>query len=945
MSGRPADRPEVTVVVTVHNDADRLPRAVRSVLGQSMRGVEALIVDDASTDGTEAVARRLAADDRVRYVRLDANSGAAGRPRNVGLDDARGDYVMFLDSDDVLDPHAARALLAAADDTGAELVAGRWVRVRPEAPDREQDPWYVELFHHTQSTRVDECPQLLFDTLATNKLFRAEFLRRTALRFPEGNLLGDLGFVTKALVLAEVVAVIPQRCYLWHAPAEHTNVATPELDRRMAADRLAVHSDIDAFLEQHGSPELRLRKDMKFLRVDLPLYLKSATRHGPGAAEPLLAPLRDYLDSLNPDAYDGLDPMIAIAAFMARRGDAEGARSVIDYLEHDRKVTTRLVQRDGRVYWLDRYLDSDEGRRVLDVTSVGFQELQLSQLHLDSRVDELTMRGDRLHLRGHTINQLGRVPAGSVSEIALSIAPSGTKRGAVVPITLVEHDADRLVWDGTLDLPSIVRPTWRGYRRWSLRIVLAVSGQRLRVPVSAFGDSTLEARQLLRRRRWYLVGNVLQTEVTPRGNLGMHLVADGRFASFLAWLGSMVLSAPVARAARDAYVMVRRSVRRLFNSADTKSRVFRAVLVRLPMRKRTVVFENHMGQSYSDNPRYVSEELQRRDAGFDIVWSFAGDSPPPVPAGIRTVRRNSWGYFFALARAAYWVDNQGLPATLNKPARTTYVQTWHGSALKRMGEDTPAFRSLPEDRRERHRAMVARWDYFLARTEHDVRTLVPALSVRGEVLRSGYPRNDPLTQLKSPEQRAAVRRELGLPDDAVLVLYAPTFRETYAKGRQDFTLQVDLDQMHEKLPGHVLLVRTHYLQRLTLPAAAHAVARDVSHLPDITPLMVAADVLVTDYSSVMFDFANTGRPMVFFAYDYDDYVHSERGVYFDLAEKAPGPLVRTGDELIQALASVQSWQPDYARRYTDFIAEFGEYDVGTAAQQVVDRVFFGRRDG
>ena len=945
MSGRPADRPDVTVVVTVHDDADRLPRAVRSVLGQSMRGVEALVVDDASTDGTEAVARRLASDPRVRYVRMDTNSGAAGRPRNVGIDAARGDYVMFLDSDDVLDPHAARALVAAAEDTGAELVAGRWVRVRPEAPEREQDPWYVDLFQHTVTTTLQDRPDLLYDTLATNKLFRADFLRRTALRFPEGNLLGDLGFVTQALVLAQAITVIPQRCYLWHAPAEHTAVATTELDRRMVADRIAVHREIDAFLEQHATAALRRRKDMKFLRVDLPLYLKSATRHGSVVAESLLPPLRDYLDALDPAAYDALDPMFAIAAFMARRGDSEGARSVIDYLEHDRKVTTRLVQRDGRVYWLDRYLDSDEGRRVLDVTSVGFQELQLSQLHLDSRVDELTVRGDQLHLRGHTVNQLGRVAPGTVSAIALSVAPSGTKRGTVVPITLVEHDADRMLWEGTIDLPAAVRPTWRGYRRWSARLVLTVGGQHLRVPLSAFGDDSLEGQPLLRRRRWWLVGNVLKTEVTPRGNLGLRLVAEGRLASFLAWLGSLVLSAPVARTGRDAYLTVRRSVRRLFNSADTKSRVFRTLLVRLPLNKRMVVFENHMGQSYSDNPRYVSEELQRRAAGYDIVWSFAGDAPPPVPAGIRTVRRNSWGYFLALARAAYWVDNQGLPARLTKPARTTYVQTWHGSALKRMGEDTPAFRSLPEDRRQQHRAMVARWDYFLARTEHDVRTLVPAFHVRGQVLRSGYPRNDPLVQLKSPEQRAAVRRELGLPDDAVLVLYAPTFRETYAKGRQDFTLQVDLDQMHEKLPGHVLLVRTHYLQRLALPAAAHEVARDVSHLPDITPLMVAADVLVTDYSSVMFDFANTGRPMVFFAYDYDDYVHSERGVYFDLAEKAPGPLVHTGDELIQALASVQSWQPDYAQRYAEFVAEFGEYDVGTAAQQVVDQVFLGRRDG
>ena len=940
MSGRPGGKPEISVVVVVHDDAERLPRAVQSVLGQSMRGVEAVIVDDASTDGTEAIATRLARDPRVRYIRLDDNSGAAGRPRNTGIDATDGDYVMFLDSDDELDRHACRALLATAEDTDAEVVAGRWVRI--EGADREVDPWYAELFAHTARwATVDEQPELLNDTIATNKLYRRSFLQRAALRFPEGNVLGDLGFVTRALVASRGVAVIPQRTYRWHAPAEHAAAPSSQADERACRDRLEVHRELDAFLAEHASPALRLRKDMKFLRVDLPLYLKAATRHAPELAAELLPPLRDYLAGVDSRAYAGLDPMLAIAAFMVRQADVAGARSVIDYLEHDRKVTTPLVQRDGRVYWMDRYLDTDEGRRVLDVTTVGFQELQLSALHLDTRIDEIDVRGDRVHLRGHTLNQLGRVPPGQVSQLALSVAPSGTSRRTTVPVTLVEHTPERLVWDGSVDIAKAVRPTWRGYRRWSLRLTLSVAGETTRVPVSAFGDQSLDGRRLASRLRWYPVGNVLRTEVTARGNLGLRLAPEGRLATLVAWLGTLVLSAPLARTGRNAYVEVRRTLRRLLNSADTKSRVYRALFVRLPLKQRSVLFENHMGQSYSDNPRYVYEELQRRDAGFNVVWSFAGDNPPAMPAGVRTVRRNSWGYFLALARSRYWVDNQGLPGTVTKPARTTYVQTWHGSALKRMGEDTPGFRSLPEDRRERHRAMVARWDYFLARSEHDVRTLVPALGVRGEVLRSGYPRNDPLVQLQSSEQRAVVRRELGLPDDAVLVLYAPTFRETYAKGRQDFTLQVDLDQMHAKLPGHLLLVRTHYLQRLQLPAAAHTVARDVSHLPDITPLMVAADILVTDYSSVMFDFANTGRPMVFFAYDYDDYVHSERGVYFELAEKAPGPLARTGDELIQALASIDSWRAEYAERYASFIREFGEYDVGTAARQVVDRVFFG----
>jgi len=108
--------------------------------------------------------------------------------------------------------------------------------------------------------------------------------------------------------------------------------------------------------------------------------------------------------------------------------------------------------------------------------------------------------------------------------------------------------------------------------------------------------------------------------------------------------------------------------------------------------------------------------------------------------------------------------------------------------------------------------------------------------------------------------------------------------------------------------------------------------------------MAAADVLVTDYSSVMFDFANTGRPMVFYVYDYEEYANDERGVYWDLETLAPGPLVRTSDQLIHTLATVATWREDYQERYRDFVSNFGEYDTGDAARRVVDHLFFGAAD-
>jgi len=553
--------------------------------------------------------------------------------------------------------------------------------------------------------------------------------------------------------------------------------------------------------------------------------------------------------------------------------------------------------------------------------------------HSEVWVDALEPAGSRLVIRGSLAEP--RFTEARAAELALVIAPAGTDREHTVPVTVTEQTSTLLRWESTVDLSTVIRPTWRGYRSWGLRLGLTShDGQRLMRPLSAQATPDAGDRPLLRRRRWLPVGTVLRAHVNARGNLMLQLAPAGPVGAQVARVSQLPAAAG----------RVRRSGVRLISSPETKARVYRHLLTKLPLQQRLVLFESHMGQALSDNPRYVFEELQRRDAGFDLVWSFAG-APPPLPAGVRSVRRNSWAYFLTLARAKYWVDNQGFPAAITKPPRTTYLQTWHGSALKHMGEDTPAFRRMSAARQDRHRAMVARWDYFVTRTEHDVRALVPALHVQAEILRTGYPRNDPLVQLHSPEQRAAVRAELGLPADRTLVLYAPTFRETYSGGRQEFELRVDLDHLLDKLPGHLLLVRTHYLQRLGKSVTSHPSARDVSSVPDITPLLVAADILVTDYSSVMFDFANTGRPMVFFTYDYDDYANSERGVYFELQDKAPGPMVATGDELIQALATVDAWRRDYEQRYREFVAEFGEYDTGTAARQVVDHVFFGAARG
>src|SRR5262249_33513323 len=138
----------------------------------------------------------------------------------------------------------------------------------------------------------------------------------------------------------------------------------------------------------------------------------------------------------------------------------------------------------------------------------------------------------------------------------------------------------------------------------------------------------------------------------------------------------------------SALLRAERSWRAVFTRRATKIAVYNRVLIRLPIRRDMIIFESHLGKQYSDNPKYIYEELVRSGARYTPIWSHAG-SPSGFPKDAVLVRRGSWSYYLALARARYWVDNQGFPREAVKRPQTTYIQTWHGSAYKRMGHDEP----------------------------------------------------------------------------------------------------------------------------------------------------------------------------------------------------------------------------------------------------------------
>ena len=302
----------------------------------------------------------------------------------------------------------------------------------------------------------------------------------------------------------------------------------------------------------------------------------------------------------------------------------------------------------------------------------------------------------------------------------------------------------------------------------------------------------------------------------------------------------------------------------------------------------------------------------------------------------------------ALAQARYVVFNDMLPRWFRKRDGQTCLQTWHGTPLKRIGLDLdrPQFNSgliYPD----LLRADVAHWDLLLSPNSFSTPIFRRAFGFDGEVLECGYPRNDALHHPDQAERRAAIRERLGLPPGKRVVLYAPTWRDDAAAergGQYRFDLKLDLGAAAAALGAdHVLLIRLHTQTRDDLPtAAAGDFAINVTGYPDITDLYLISDVLVTDYSSTMFDFAGTGRPMLFFTYDLDRYRDTLRGFYFDFEATAPGPLLSTSDDVIEALRDIGRIERSYQAAYAAFRARYCSLDDGHAAARAVDRLLADR---
>lgn len=360
---------------------------------------------------------------------------------------------------------------------------------------------------------------------------------------------------------------------------------------------------------------------------------------------------------------------------------------------------------------------------------------------------------------------------------------------------------------------------------------------------------------------------------------------------------------------------------------------FRAEAMAQPLLPRVALCMSFSGVSVHDSPRPIAEQMLSEGLVDEVVWGVQSLDQDPGD-GARVVAVHSEEFVDLLHRAKYLLNSAHFPHYARKREGQIYVQTWHGTPLKKIANDVPAT-SLSNQYRDLMSREVAAWDLLLAQSPEAGKLLTRAFEYDGPVLDSGYPRNDVFFDAERMQAlRSRFRSDFGIGDGQTLVLYAPTWRDNSGSGVAGAGFEeLDLGQVLDTLgPDARMLLRGHSNTRGFDRTIGDDRVLDVSGLSNLSAIIAASDMLITDYSSMFFDYFLTGKPVVGFVPDLETYSSSTRGLYFQYEQTFPGPIARTNLELLDLLRMPQMKQG----KLPHIIEDVRSAEQGLATRHTVD---------
>lgn len=354
----------------------------------------------------------------------------------------------------------------------------------------------------------------------------------------------------------------------------------------------------------------------------------------------------------------------------------------------------------------------------------------------------------------------------------------------------------------------------------------------------------------------------------------------------------------------------------------------------LPVQENKVVFTSFYGRGASDNPKAIADALAKRPEQLDIVWLAKDTAHAGVPDKVRVVEYDTPAAIREMSTAKVWVDNCRKGAR-NKKKGQYYMQTWHGFALKRIERDVADKLNTPENAAyaEYAKRDSVQIDAIISNSTFMTKIYQESFWYDGPVLEYGSPRNDILVH-PSADARKTIAKALHLPEDCRYIMYAPTFRADHSLEAYQLDYHGVCKACEQRFGGKwIMLVRLHpgIMQLAKDLEFDNEVTFDATAFDDMQLLLSACDAVITDYSSLMFDFALTRRPCFQFATDIDAY-KADRNFYFPIDE-TPFPLAKTNAEMVQHILDFDD--AEYQKDWDAFYEKMGFCEDGQATQRCV----------
>ncbi len=368
---------------------------------------------------------------------------------------------------------------------------------------------------------------------------------------------------------------------------------------------------------------------------------------------------------------------------------------------------------------------------------------------------------------------------------------------------------------------------------------------------------------------------------------------------------------------------------------------------------KMVFFEAFGGRNYTCSPKAIYEKMiqMKEFKDYKFIWAFENPEKHEVLKDKRLtiVVSKSKEYYKYLSMSKYWIVNSIVDEGITKKKNQIYVQCWHGTPLKRLRYDIEvngnAMNSV-EEIRKRNDIDAIKFDYFISPSKYCTEKFTSAFNLKALnkeniIIEEGYPRNDFLFN-KNEKDIIKIKKKLGLPLDKKVIFYLPTFRDNQHTSGVGYTykLEIDFDRFKKKFSkDYVILFSPHYFIANSIDLSKYkGFIFNVARYDEINELYLVSDIIMTDYSSVFFDFANLKRPMLFYMYDYDLYQGSLRDFYISLDE-LPGPIAKTQDELEDNLKNIDKLFKSNQKKYEKFNKKYNYLDDGNASERVIKKIF------